>query len=247
MPDRLEDLRRACAETDAPDLWPEIERRAELASADVPVAPTRSAWRFPALAAALLVVIVGVIAVVTVPGDNEQVAVTSSDHDWRELHVSILDWRLEHPAAWQVQLFEHLCRIGESGAVMTNLDRPIERETIPDGCTTGWDLSEVPSEFVGVEVTYRAGGPATASDPSASDTPRPLRLEDFDRIDDLTLHEPITIAGETRYAVRVWIGQDASTTDVAAVERLVGSIEWRSDLVCPDTAPENADDAASLC
>jgi hypothetical protein len=229
MPDRLDDLRRAFAETDAPDLWPEIQRRAELASADVAVAPMRSAWRVPAWAAATLLVIVGVIAALSVRDDEAQVAATGSDHNWTDLHVPVLDWRLEHPVAWKVQLFEHQCRIGESGAVITNVDHPIEREVILDGCTTGWDLIGVSSGFVGVEVTYRAGGPATAPAPSASDTHRPLRLEEFDRIDDLTLHEPITIAGEARYAVRVWIGQDASAGDVAAVERIVRSIEWTSD------------------
>lgn len=230
MPDRLEDLRRAFADANAPDLWPEIERRSELANADITAAPTRSMWRFPALAAAAVLVVAGLIAIGTVPGgDDEQVAVTSADKDWMTLHVPILDWRLEHPAAWSVQLFEHQCKVGQSGAVITNRDRPIERARIPDGCTTGWDLSDVPSEFVGVEVSYIDGGPPWLPDPSASDTPRPLRVEDFDRIDDLAVHQSITIAGESRYGVLVWIGPDASASDVAAVERVVGSIIWTSD------------------
>lgn len=240
MTKTLNDLRHVFADAEPPDLWPEIERRAELDLAQAATV-THRGWQMRAYAAAAAAVIVSAVAagalLSVTRGDgarDETINAAGSGARWTALEVPVLNWHLEYPDAWHVQVFQNRCMVGESGAVVTNLGSDLLRDAETpassggkfDGCSTGWDLDAEPPDFVGVEVTYRAGGRASSPEDHLPDTTRPLDLDSFTRIDDLTRYQAVTIGGEPRYGVRAWLGPDASANDIAAVRRLVSSITW---------------------
>jgi hypothetical protein len=240
MTDRLDDLRRAFDRVEVPELWPEIQRRAALDVDVVVPFERRRALRVPAIAAAAIVAVVALVAVVAWPDDGDTpLAVTGTDEAWIAVNVPIAGWHMERPGDWHEQVFEDHCMVGESGAVITNLERDLEPETPAASggrfeCSTGWELPAA-ADFVGVEVSYRAGGPATSPDDATPDTSRPLGLDAFQRVDARTRYLPVTIGGESRYGVRVWIGADASAADIATVERMVASIRWVSSPTATST------------
>jgi hypothetical protein len=154
-------------------------------------------------------------------------AAPSRGSEWVEASDPVLGWHFEHPASWSLQRFAGQCRIGASGSVVTNLDRPLRFESLPDGCTTAWDLSGVPADFVGVQISLFSGGPHV---PAGPDTLFPLRISQADlqappRDDDPPFRNiPVSLGGNGRYSVVVWEGRDASARDRERVERIVASI-----------------------
>lgn len=145
---------------------------------------------------------------------------------WVETSDPALGWRFEHPASWSLQRFSGRCRIGAAGSAVTNLDRPLRFESLPGGCTTAWDLSDVPAGFVGVQISHSGGpfmrtGPDTAFplDASAAQLQEPLG-GDGPRFRII----PVSLGGNGRYSVVVWEGRAASAPDRERIERIVSSI-----------------------
>lgn len=146
---------------------------------------------------------------------------------WVETSDPVLGWRFEHPASWSLQRFSGRCRIGASGSVVTNLDRPLRFESLPGGCTTAWDLDDAPAGFVGVQISRQSGGPfmrpgpdtAFPLDASAAELQEPLGGDGprFRMI-------PVSSGGDGRYSVVVWEGRAASAQDREGIERIVSSI-----------------------
>lgn len=154
-------------------------------------------------------------------------AAPSGAAGWVETSDPVLGWRFEHPASWSLQRFSRQCRIGASGSVVTNLDRPLRFESRPNGCTTARDLSDVPAGFVGVQISRYSGGPFMGTGP---DTAFPLEASAAELQEPLGGNGPrfrtipVSLGGDGRYSVVVWEGRAASAQDRERIERIVASI-----------------------
>lgn len=146
---------------------------------------------------------------------------------WVETSDPVLGLHFEHPASWSLQRFSGRCRIRASGSVVTNLDRPLSFESAPNGCTTAWDLNDVPAGFVGVQISRYSGGPFL---PSGPDTAFPLVAAAAELQEPLGGDGPrfrmipFSLGGNARYSVVVWEGRAASAQDRERIERIVSSI-----------------------
>lgn len=218
----------------------------------------RRSRRLTAAAAAVVVAVSGV-AVVGRGGDggrDQSVAVVPGPDKpgggWRAGTSSALGWRFEHPVDWRVQEFSGQCRVGFSGTVVTNLDRPLAFQAPPNGCTTSWDLAGVPDGFVAVEMSVMATRPVFGR--VSPDTAFPLSLDRTSPVppEAHPLQAPsryigVTVDGQSGYRVMVWLGRGASADDLAAAERIVASIRPSPEAVgsrppaavpCPDDLTE---------
>ncbi|MDP9402425.1 MAG: hypothetical protein M3P85_03660 [Actinomycetota bacterium] len=188
------------------------------------------------VAAGVVVVLVATGGLLLEGGDDQRVAVVPSapggGDAWVAATDPALNWHFEHPRAWMVQRFFRQCRVAASGTIVTNLDRSLHFADVPKGCTTAWDLSDVPGDFVAVQMSHLVGGPAVAGD-DGGDTPFPLSLDQAEPGPPPPGGHPaapasrsiqVSIAGDGRYVVRVWTGPEASPEDVERAERVVASI-----------------------
>ena len=208
-----------------PNLRDRVDER--LASHD-----RRRRTRRVAAAAAVVVAVVAAAAVVRAGDGADDRRVVAGPREaadgWVAATSSALGWRFEHPAGWTVQHFSGQCRVGFSGTVVTNLDRPL-RIHEPPPCTTSWDLGGVPDTFVAVEMSHMRLRPSLH--PGEPDTAFPLAL-DWTAPVPLEAHPPpapshgvrVTLGGDDGYRVTVWFGRNVSAGDRAAVERIVASI-----------------------
>ena len=217
-------------------------------------------------AAAVAVIAVSGVAVAVGDGGREQrVAVDPGPgepaKEWRAGTSSALAWRFEHPAAWRVQDFSGQCRVGFSGTVVTNLDRPVAFQKPPNGCTTSWDLADVPDGFVAVEMSVMATRPLYGR--TSPDTAFPLSLDRTSPVPS-DAHPPqapsryigVTVGGQAGYRVMIWLGRGASADDLAAAERIVASIRPSPEAVgsqppavapCPDVLTEPVVVSGRVC
>lgn len=188
----------------------------------------RPRWqRSLAVAAAAAIVLGTAVALVRVAGTRDDAP--AAGDGWVHETVPDLGWTLTRPEAWSRTSGTILsCTEGVdwTSTILTNQDEPMERN---DGACGGWDATGLAAPgFVGVELGRK--GPSGAS--GTETTPLPADLDDFE--DDgigepSSLWFPVAVEGEPPSFIRVWIAKDADPADVAALERLIGSVAWPTD------------------
>lgn len=157
--------------------------------------------------------------------------------EWKTYQASS-GWSVRYPAHWHFQEFNRSCtRLGGwRGVVVTNLDRPIEPEAVPEGsCSNAWEVRGLPDSTIVVEIRNE---PWFGRPPAINS---PLRLEWADPVIDVGPNdEPLVGAIQPRlhlafphdgivFAMNAWIAGGVSTADRRGLEALVRSIGFAGD------------------
>ncbi|MFL5796674.1 MAG: hypothetical protein ACJ77A_01925 [Actinomycetota bacterium] len=148
---------------------------------------------------------------------------------------------MQYPASWHVQRFRNVCMIDVAGTMVANVPDPYRNPATPSGCRWPPGMGRLPATAVVVEFDRYFGGPQV--EPSGStttpDTTFPLSLSLFGhrlpgpKRTRYSL-QPVTLRGDHRYQVNVWIGRQASAADRALAAQVVSSI---APALCPEPSP----------
>jgi hypothetical protein len=139
---------------------------------------------------------------------------------------------LDRPDGWQIHPFGQYCmRVGPGLLVSNIAGHGFRNVEIPNGCTNGWNLSEVPQTFVLLDVSLFSGPGGTRRH---ADTPLPLSLTSFRRhasgdyggCGGCSLRTSGVVEGQHAYAIRVWVGSEASSDDTRELEKLVRTLRF---------------------
>ncbi len=148
---------------------------------------------------------------------------------------------MRYPASWHVQRFRNVCHIGAEGTMVANVPGAYRSPASPSGCRWPPDMGHLPANSVVVEFDRYVGGPRVGSGDRGTtpDTTFPLSLSKFDHAapgPKRTRYflQPVTLHGDPRYLVNVWIGRQASAGDRALAGRVVSSI---APALCPEPSP----------
>jgi hypothetical protein len=133
------------------------------------------------------------------------------------------------PAGWSARRLPEACGgFSGPGILIGNIPtktfrRPAEP---PNACTTAWDLSHAPREFVLVDLD-RSSGPPRPLGKAPPKTQFPPTLETMSLAKQACSCIPrftILWVGRAAYDLRVWIGTEASATDKKALLATLASI-----------------------
>ena len=168
-------------------------------------------------------------------GPPEYVGQASADvSSWRTHSDSQIGWSLRYPARWHLQVDgpdENVCN-GDT-VVVINLDADLHHPEIGEGsCTGAWDMRELRSNFVIVQLEV----PVDVTPGSMlSQQSTPLSLDEArkgHRIAEFGVPKgvwiPVYIDEGHQYFVRVWHGPDASSQDMAIADRIVASMRFET-------------------
>ncbi|MFA5890660.1 MAG: hypothetical protein WDA27_06885 [Actinomycetota bacterium] len=160
---------------------------------------------------------------------------------WRTYVDPERGWSIEYPDGWHVQKdygddFEDAHR----GVLISNLDRDLQHPDLgPNSRTSAWDFRGTPTDVVVVNFGYDGTGPRSTNEP---DTRLPLSFDDLKETPVPTdssygaptpLFKRVIHNADSKYSVRVWIGDEATDAQREAAKRMVESIAYR------DSAPGN--------
>ena len=110
---------------------------------------------------------------------------------------------------------------GGPGILVSNVQQQFRHETIPDGCTTAFDVSGLPDTFALMEIGLFALPHRLGARPAV---PRSLDdLELFDRPGCRGCDQ--YVGGASNYVIRVVFGPRASAAERRAVERVLASLK----------------------
>jgi hypothetical protein len=122
-----------------------------------------------------------------------------------------------YPRTWHLTRFRGVCKVGFSGAMVSNVSGAYHSPVSPNGCYWPPDMASLPSDGVVVEFDLMKGGlgPVTSLAP---DTTFPLSLASLQAAptpgtDVRWFHQPVQLKGNPRYQLNVWIGAGATQQD----------------------------------
>jgi hypothetical protein len=135
---------------------------------------------------------------------------------------------MRYPPAWHLQRFENVCRVGFSGAMVSNVPNTYRSPASANGCFWPPSMKTLPRDGVVVEFDHMAGGPAPIpASELAADTSFPLSMSDVPVVGSgkpVRRSTNAQIGASGRYTLNVWIGEDAAPIDVAIARQIVASI-----------------------
>lgn len=134
----------------------------------------RGRRRLAAVSSVTLLAVAGLLVAATRAADDDQVKVTTipahRTTGMKTYRDPVLGWTFLQPNGWTAQSYERMCRIRESGSLISNHPRPVPHATIGDGCTTACATKAQTSPgFVAVQILHFTGGPRPPI-PLGSDT-----------------------------------------------------------------------------
>jgi hypothetical protein len=140
-------------------------------------------------------------------------------------------WSLRYPSRWHLQLeaSDHMCHT--DAVIVTNFDADLRHPDLgPNSCTGAWDMRNLPSNFVAVEIEVPAD---VRPGPDISQRVTPLSLEDALEGSRMTrfgvpkgVFIPVYIDEARQYIVRLWHGPDASSHDLKIADAIVKSMQF---------------------
>jgi hypothetical protein len=118
------------------------------------------------------------------------------------------------------------------GVIVSNGSYRFHNQVVPDGCTDEWAFSGAPPALVAVDLEPAVSGPVLPGT-NHPDTPLPLFLRlarpapqpapsPGTRVREYVL--PIWAQGVRQYDVHVWVGPQATPTDIALAQRVVATL-----------------------
>jgi hypothetical protein len=137
---------------------------------------------------------------------------------------------MRYPASWHVQRFRNVCMLDVAGTMVANVTGAYHNPATASGCRWPPGMGRLPATAVVVEFDRYFGGPEILRpSTTAPDTAFPLSLSQFDHAPPGPKRtryflQPVTLHGDRRYQVNVWIGRRASAADRALAGRVVSSI-----------------------
>ena len=151
-------------------------------------------------------------------------------------------WSWTYPSSWTLQPFHEMSRIDWEGALVMNQRRTLVHPTIPNGYTNAWDLRGLPANYVIVQFQHFVGGPQAPD--VRPDTVFPLSLDRATSFPSSSSTEPagaslvVTYHHDSHYELIVWMGPDASASDIEIARRIVASIRFSEPTNSPIANPE---------
>ncbi len=143
------------------------------------------------------------------------------DGEARDLHDAASGVALRYPKGWHVQRYGHYCMRSGPGVVVSNVLQRVRRETIPDGCSTAFDLSGLPDRFALVEIGLFASPLGGGRPPEV-----PHSLDDLQRFPSPGCRRCAQyVGGASNYVVRIVFGPRASRAEKQAVEHMLASLK----------------------
>lgn len=162
----------------------------------------------------------------------EALAVRTSD--------PVVGLSMRYPASWHVQRFRNVCMLDVAGTMVANVRGAYRSPQTSSGCRWPPGMGRLPATSVVVDFDRYFGGPHVAprSSGSSPDSTFPLSLSQFDHAPPgpkrTRFSQSLTLHGDRRYQVNVWIGRQASAADRQLAARVVSSIE---PALCPEPSP----------
>lgn len=150
-------------------------------------------------------------------------------------------WSLEFPASWRAQDVSENQQGGPydlevDGILISNMDRRFEHPHDPQiGWTPWYDMRGLSPTLVAVQVMWSYGGGFGIGPCQEPDTPLPLSFatsrqeslrEGEDRTQQQRLHLSFIARRDPYYSVTAWIGEKASASDRALLDKIVTSISF---------------------
>jgi hypothetical protein len=164
----------------------------------------------------------------------------STPTGWHRVAVPGTGMTMRVPADWHTQKIAGDCMLDPRGLFVGNLPGPYGTIATSDGCRWPPGMGRLPSTAVVVGIDHYEGGPPPAPvepGPVPTGSPFPLSLSRFDHVRGTlrtTYGSGFAIAGDGRYQVFAWIGNDATAADRAVAGRIVASI---APAPCPPPTP----------
>jgi hypothetical protein len=149
-------------------------------------------------------------------------------------------WAVSYPAAWHLQVVnDDGFEWHKHGVLLSNLSINLHHPQIPNGETSAWDMANLPSYFVLVEVGQDWGLDARcgfdSTFPCRPDTPLPLSLGEAKASSAAsgdTFELPFVYIGpiwhnkSDHYLLRAWFGKRANSASRRAAEAIVASFHF---------------------
>ena len=150
-------------------------------------------------------------------------------------------WSLNFPGSWHAQDVSEVRQgspydLEVDGILISNIDRRFEHPHSPKILWTPYyETRGVSPTLVVVQVMWSYGGGFSIGPCIEPDTPRPLSLakaeqetfrEGRDRTRQQRLHLNFIARRDPYYSVTAWIGEKASTSDRAILDKIVASISF---------------------
>jgi hypothetical protein len=149
---------------------------------------------------------------------------------WHRVAVPGTGLTMRVPADWHTEKIAGDCMLDPRGLFVGNLPGPYGTIVTSDGCRWPPGMGRLPSTAVVVGIDHYEGGPPPGPiepGPVPTGLPFPLSLSRFDHVRGTlrtTYASRFAIAGDGRYEVFAWIGNDASRANRAAARRTVASV-----------------------
>jgi hypothetical protein len=151
---------------------------------------------------------------------------------WANHSDATVGWSLRYPGRWHLQVVEPSDDMCQGPSVLvTNFDADLHHPDLgPGSCTGAWDMRNLRTDFVVVEIEVPADVPPG---PEISQRTTPLSLEDALQGSRMArfgvpkgIYIPVFIDEGHQYIVRVWTGPDATSQDYRIADGIVGSMRF---------------------
>jgi len=139
-----------------------------------------------------------------------------------------------YPPGWHLDRFDGVCRIGVTGAMVSNVAGMYHDPTSNGGCYWPPHMDTLPPGGVVVMANVYFGGPASIGEQLFRNTPLPLTMDSLSAPNGPRRSIEVVFHHSNRYSVHVWMGDEVSDADETTAAEVLASISaWEPSETAP--------------